>query len=74
MYLENIGASAKKASRIMARLGQAEKNNALLKVAKDLLAHKSEIISANEIDVENGRKNHKLPQCAFQKEQQGTTL
>ena len=40
MYLENIGASAKKASRIMARLGQAEKNNALLKVAKDLLAHK----------------------------------
>mgnify|MGYP005746329513 FL=1 len=58
MYLENIGARAKKASRIMARLGQAEKNNALLKVAEDLLAHKSEIISANEIDVENGRKNH----------------
>lgn len=58
MYLENIGARAKKASRIMARLGQAEKNNALLKVAEDLLAHKSEIISANELDVENGRKNH----------------
>lgn len=58
MYLENIGARAKKASRIMARLGQTEKNNALLKVAEDLLAHKSEIISANEIDVENGRKNH----------------
>lgn len=27
-------------------------------MAEDLLAHKSEIISANEIDVENGRKNH----------------
>lgn len=39
-------------------MARRKKTTALLKVAEDLLAHKSEIISANEIDVENGRKNH----------------
>ncbi len=57
MYLEEIGRAAKAASRFMAKCGQIQKNEALLKVAEDLLAHQAEIIKANEADVENARKN-----------------
>lgn len=57
MYLEEIGIAAKVASRFMAKCGQIQKNEALLKVAEDLLLHQDEIIEANQIDVENAKQN-----------------
>ncbi len=57
MLLE-LGKNAKTASRIMAKLGQNDKNNALLAVADALIANAKEIIKANDIDIENGIKNN----------------
>ncbi len=56
--LQELGKKAKAASRIMAKLGQNDKNNALLAVADALVAHAEEIIKANDIDIENGIKNN----------------
>ena len=56
--LQELGKKAKAASRIMARLGQNDKNQALLAVADALVAHSEEIIKANDIDIENGIKNN----------------
>ncbi|MBQ9609975.1 MAG: glutamate-5-semialdehyde dehydrogenase [Lachnospiraceae bacterium] len=50
--LEELGIKAKRASRLMAKLGQNEKNNALLKVADAIVAHAEEIIAANDKDIE----------------------
>lgn len=55
--LQELGKKAKAASRIMAKLGQNDKNNALLMVADALVANSEEIIKANDIDIENGIKN-----------------
>lgn len=55
--LEKIGIAAKDASRSMAKLGQTEKNNALLAVADALTAHMDEIIAANKIDLEHAVEN-----------------
>ena len=56
--LQELGKKAKVASRIMAKLGQSDKNQALLAVADALVAHAEEIIKANDIDIENGIKNN----------------
>ncbi|MBR1815497.1 MAG: glutamate-5-semialdehyde dehydrogenase [Lachnospiraceae bacterium] len=50
--LEELGIKAKRASRLMAKLGQKEKNNALLNVADAIVAHAEEIIAANDKDIE----------------------
>ncbi|MBE5945864.1 MAG: glutamate-5-semialdehyde dehydrogenase [Lachnospiraceae bacterium] len=55
--LQELGKKAKAASRIMAKLGQNDKNNALLMVADALVTNSEEIIKANDIDIENGIKN-----------------
>lgn len=55
--LNEIGTLAKKASRELAKLSCAEKNEILLKCAKTLIDNKSKILNANKIDVENGIKN-----------------
>lgn len=55
--LQELGKKAKAASRIMSKLGQNDKNNALLMVADALVANSEEIIKANDIDIENGIKN-----------------
>ena len=57
MYLEEIGAKAKAASRYMARCSQELKNKALLKVAEDLIKNQETIIAANKIDIENAKAN-----------------
>ena len=46
--LIELGKKAKAASRVMARLGQNDKNNALLKVADALVENAKMIIEANE--------------------------
>lgn len=55
--LNELGVKAKAASRVMARLSQNDKNNALLAVADALVANAAPIIEANSIDMENAKKN-----------------
>ena len=55
--LKELGKAAKDASRIMAKLGQTQKNDALLAVADALLTHRNEIMAANEIDLQHAEEN-----------------
>lgn len=55
--LNDLGKKAKAASRILAKLGQTEKNNALFAVADALIKKADEIIAANSIDMEAAKKN-----------------
>jgi glutamate-5-semialdehyde dehydrogenase len=50
MELEQKAASAKEASRKLAFLSTAVKNQALLNIADSLLAHETEILTANDAD------------------------
>ena len=59
--LNELGKRAKAASRIMARLGQNEKNNALLAVADALIANADKVIEANDIDIANAKENNMSP-------------
>lgn len=54
--LTEIGESAKIAKRALARLTTGEKNQLLLKAADALKDNYEEILKANAIDLENGRK------------------
>lgn len=56
--LEEMGKKAKAASREVARLSVEAKNAALKAIAGALVNRAEEIISANEKDLENGRKNN----------------
>ena len=55
--LRTMGDRAKAASRQTAKLGITEKNNALAAIADAITEHTDELISANELDMEEGRKN-----------------
>lgn len=55
--LEDLGKRAKKASRVMAKLGTNDKNKALLAVADALVANAEEVIAANDIDIKNAKEN-----------------
>ena len=55
--LNELGSKAKAASRVMARLSQNDKNNALLAVADALVENAAPIIEANSIDMDNAKKN-----------------
>ena len=52
--LENMGAAAKKAARVLMNAG-SKKNEALLAIAKALRENAQTIIDANAIDIENGK-------------------
>lgn len=54
--LTEIGESARIAKRALAKLTTDEKNNVLLNVADALKSNYKEILIANEIDLENGKK------------------
>ena len=55
--LNELGSKAKAASRVMARLGQNDKNIALLAVADALVANVAPIMEANAIDMSNAKAN-----------------
>ncbi|MCR5791827.1 MAG: glutamate-5-semialdehyde dehydrogenase [Lachnospiraceae bacterium] len=55
-YLNELGARSKQASRVMNRLGQAEKNKGLLHAANKLLSEREAICEANEIDIKNAEE------------------
>ncbi len=52
MTLYEIGSAAKKASQVLGGLGQKEKNEALKVVADALISHESELLAANEKDIQ----------------------
>lgn len=55
--LENMGAKAKAAARVLACAGTSEKNEVLFAIADALEANAQNIIEANSIDLANGRNN-----------------
>ncbi len=56
--LEKLGQNAKDAEIVLRNLSTNDKNKILEAVAKALVAHTDEILKANALDVENGKKNH----------------
>lgn len=57
MTLIDIGKAARKASVMLGRMGQVEKNNVLKACAKSLIAMEDEILASNAIDVRNAQSN-----------------
>jgi gamma-glutamyl phosphate reductase len=55
--LEKLGQNAKDAETVLRNLSTNDKNKTLEAVAKALVAHTDEILKANALDVENGKKN-----------------
>ena len=55
--MEQLGARAKAASRILAKAGTADKNRALEAMAAALIEHTAEILAANSKDVDNAKNN-----------------
>lgn len=56
-YIETLGQNAKNAAPLLARTGAGLKNEILAEIAKNISERKAEIIAANNIDLENARKN-----------------
>ena len=55
--LENLGQNAKDAEVVLRNLSTNDKNRTLETVAQALTDHTEEILKANALDVENGKKN-----------------
>ena len=55
--LEKLGQNAKDAETVLRNLSTNDKNKILEAVASALVNHTEEILKANELDVENGKKN-----------------
>ena len=55
--LEKLGQNAKDAETVLRNLSTNDKNKTLEAVASALVNHTEEILKANALDVENGRKN-----------------
>ena len=60
-YLKDIGERACVAKRVLEGLSTQQKNEALLAAAKALVGRQSEILAANERDLEKGEKNGMHP-------------
>lgn len=56
-YMQAVGSAAREASREMARASTADKNSALLAMAKNIRARASEILAANANDVAEATVN-----------------
>lgn len=55
--LQDLGIKAKKAATQLVIADTQTKNNALIEIGNALVENADEIIAANKIDIENGRKN-----------------
>jgi glutamate-5-semialdehyde dehydrogenase len=56
-YMRTVGVEARKASVEICRASTETKNGALLAIGEAILANRSVLMSANEQDLESGRKN-----------------
>ena len=52
-----LGTEAKKAAKVLRRLSENQKNEALRLMAKELLHHSESILAGNRTDLKNGREN-----------------
>ena len=57
-YMQSVGKQARAASRALAAANTGDKNAALMSIYDVLLNAKQDILSANKIDMDNGRKNN----------------
>ncbi len=57
LSLEEIGKSAKEASRSLVRMSKPIKASCLITVAKNLIEYEQRILDANQVDIKNGEKN-----------------
>lgn len=55
-YMLQVGRNGRAAARIMARASTRQKNNALTFIGKALAERRAELTQANQLDMENGRK------------------
>lgn len=56
--LESLGRNARDAEKVLRNLSTDKKNEVLRKTAENLVGNSAEILTANAVDMENGRKNH----------------
>lgn len=56
-YIEQLGVNAKAAEPLVSSMGTNEKNRALAAISEALRTHVTEIIGANQLDIENAHKN-----------------
>lgn len=56
-YMQSLGARAKNASRQMLAIETGAKNNALLAIAEAIDSARDDVISANKLDLEQGKVN-----------------
>ncbi|MAW24297.1 MAG: glutamate-5-semialdehyde dehydrogenase [Cellvibrionales bacterium TMED47] len=56
-YMQSVGIGARDASRALARASSAVKNNALMAIANQLDVNRNGVLTANQVDMENGRNN-----------------
>ena len=56
-YMQGLGLRARQASRVIARATTAVKNRALLATAEAIEAAATELVEANELDLQAGRDN-----------------
>jgi glutamate-5-semialdehyde dehydrogenase len=56
-YMQSVGVAARVASRELARANSDQKNNALLAIANQLDSNRQSVLTANAVDMENGRNN-----------------
>ena len=56
IYMDSLGASAKKASRILAQASEEQKNDALLSIAKKIDIKRQDILKENVKDLEEAKK------------------
>jgi len=56
-YMQTVGIAARNASRELARASSDQKNNALLAIAKQLDLSRQDVLTANAVDMQNGRNN-----------------
>ncbi|MFL2500105.1 MAG: glutamate-5-semialdehyde dehydrogenase [Porticoccaceae bacterium] len=56
-YMQSVGIGARDASRALARASSAVKNNALMAIANQLDVNRNAVLTANQVDMENGRNN-----------------
>ena len=56
-YIEQLGANAKAAEPIVSAMGTRQKNSALEAISAALRTHVTEIIGANQLDIDAARKN-----------------
>ena len=54
--IEQLGQQASKAASVLANCSTAQKNDALLAIARDLPAHADEILEQNAMDYKNAKQ------------------